>query len=90
MKTGLVPSLLRSLSAHSALAQESAKARIIHEALAHLSKVNAEYQSMSALVQAGKLPEAVEACHYLEQLLQETPVALNESSVMADLKVCYS
>ncbi|THV02478.1 hypothetical protein K435DRAFT_775475 [Dendrothele bispora CBS 962.96] len=85
-KTGLVPSLLRSLNAHSTLAQESTKARIIHEALSHLSKVNAEYQSLSALVQAGQLPEAFEACRHLEQQLAETPTALNESAIMVDLK----
>ncbi|KAJ6619858.1 hypothetical protein B0H10DRAFT_1792597 [Mycena sp. CBHHK59/15] len=85
-ETGLIPTLVRSLTAHTTLAQESADAVIRHQTLSHLLRCRSEFGSVLSLVQLGKLPQAVEACGEFEQLLQAAPTHLHETTVMLDLK----
>ncbi|KAF9073312.1 hypothetical protein BDP27DRAFT_1216330 [Rhodocollybia butyracea] len=85
-ESGLVPSLVKTLTAHSALAQITTNARIKHEALSHLSRCRKEFLALEGLVQNGDLPEAVDTCLCMEQLLKDAPVALAQSNVLLDLK----
>ncbi|KAJ7782061.1 hypothetical protein DFH07DRAFT_792440 [Mycena maculata] len=85
-ETGLVPTLLRSLTAHATLAQQSTDATIRHETLAQLLRCRTEFGSVLSLVQIGKLPQAVEACGEFEQLVQSAPAHLHQTAVMLDLK----
>ncbi|KAJ7879914.1 hypothetical protein B0H14DRAFT_3082805 [Mycena olivaceomarginata] len=75
-ETGLVPTLVRSLTAHATLAQESTDATVRHEALSHLLRCRKEFGSVLSLVQLGKLPQAIEACG----------PHLHQTNVMLDLK----
>ncbi|KAK7061029.1 ribosome biogenesis protein ytm1 [Paramarasmius palmivorus] len=83
---GLVPTLLRALTAHSTLAKEAASARVRYEALSHLSKAHAEYQRLLSLSESGNLPKAVEHCEVISKLLQEMPQPVDQTKAMADLK----
>ncbi|KAF7356519.1 Dsl1-C domain-containing protein [Mycena venus] len=84
--TGLIPILVRSLTTHATLAQESADATVRHETLSHLLRCRAEFGSVLSLVQMGKLPQAVEACGKFDQLLQNAPAHLHQTNVMLDIK----
>ncbi|KAJ6591472.1 hypothetical protein DFH09DRAFT_1273408 [Mycena vulgaris] len=83
---GIVPALVRSLTAHASLAQQSADATVRHETLSHLLRCRTEFGSVLSLVQLGKLPQAVEACGEFEQLVQNAPAHLHQTNVMLDLK----
>ncbi|KAJ7224168.1 hypothetical protein GGX14DRAFT_648787 [Mycena pura] len=85
-ETGLVPALVRSLTAHATLAQQSTDATVRHNTLLHLLRCRAEFTSVLLLVQIGKLPQAVEACREFDQLLHAAPPHLSQTSVMLDLK----
>ncbi|KAJ7334235.1 hypothetical protein DFH08DRAFT_302683 [Mycena albidolilacea] len=85
-ETGLVPTLVRSLTAHATLAQESTDATVRHEALSHLLRCRKEFGSVLSLVQLGKLPQAIEACGVFDQVLHDAPVHLHQTNVMLDLK----
>ena len=80
--------MVRALTAHATLAQESTDAKVNHEALSHLIQYRSSFASLSSLVEAGKLPEAVRDCERLERLLEGMPVPLKQTDVMVDLKVC--
>ncbi|KAJ7281438.1 hypothetical protein C8J57DRAFT_1433387 [Mycena rebaudengoi] len=85
-ETGLIPTVLRSLTAHSALTQESAVAAVRHQTLSHLLRCRTEFGTLLSLVQLGKLPQAVGACGEFEQLLQAAPNHLHQTKVILDLK----
>ncbi|KAF9266878.1 hypothetical protein L218DRAFT_921599 [Marasmius fiardii PR-910] len=85
-ETGLVPTLLDALKAHSALANEAAKAKVRHEFLQHLSKCYTKYQELTSLSEAGNLPSAIRCCETLSQLIQKAPSPLEETTAMGDLK----
>ncbi|KAJ7504302.1 hypothetical protein B0H11DRAFT_1981579 [Mycena galericulata] len=85
-ETGLVPTFVRSLTAHATLAQQSADATVRHESLAQLLRCRTEFGSVLSLVQMGKLPQAVEACGEFEQLMQAAPAHLHQTNIMLDLK----
>ncbi|KAJ7130610.1 hypothetical protein C8R44DRAFT_613672 [Mycena epipterygia] len=85
-ETGIIPTLVRSLTAHATLAQQSTDAHVRHETLSHLLRFRTEFSSVLSLVQMGKLPQAVEACGEFEQLLQAAPAHLHQTNVMLDLK----
>ncbi|KAJ7446711.1 hypothetical protein FB451DRAFT_1291273 [Mycena latifolia] len=85
-ETGLVPSLVQSLTAHATLAQQSADATVRYEALSHLLRCRTEFGAVLSLVQQGKLPQAVEACVQFQQLFQDAPAHLHQTNVMLDLK----
>ncbi|KAJ3784837.1 hypothetical protein GGU10DRAFT_293448 [Lentinula aff. detonsa] len=85
-ESGLVPSLVKTLTAHSNLAQKATNARIKHEALSHLSHCRKAFSSLDTLVHNGDLPEAVKSCARVEQLLKDAPRALVQSEVYLDFK----
>ncbi|KAJ7759219.1 hypothetical protein B0H16DRAFT_1885130 [Mycena metata] len=85
-QTGLIPTLVRSLTAHATLAQQSTDATVRHETLSHLLRCRTEFGSVLSLVQLGKLPQAVGACTEFEQLLRDAPAQLHQTNVMLDLK----
>lgn len=87
MKSGLVPTLLRALEAHSTLAQQSLDSEVTYEALEHLLRCRQEFDTLDGLVDEGQLPEAVDACRDIEQLLGDAPTALANSDAMVQLKV---
>ncbi|KAF9006117.1 hypothetical protein BDQ17DRAFT_1352779 [Cyathus striatus] len=60
-ETGLVPTVTSALGYHNALAQEASNAQAKFEALSHLLKCRREFDVLQRLVQAGKLPQAIEA-----------------------------
>ncbi|KAJ7255514.1 hypothetical protein B0H12DRAFT_1113859 [Mycena haematopus] len=85
-ETGLIPTLVRSLTAHATLAQESTEAVVRHETLSHLLRCRTEFGSVLALVEKGQLPQAIEACGVFDQLLQDAPPHLHQTNVLLDLK----
>ncbi|KAJ7180742.1 hypothetical protein C8R46DRAFT_1211049 [Mycena filopes] len=85
-ETGLVPTLVRTLTAHATLAQQSTDATVRHETVSHLLRCRTEFGSVLSLVQLGKLPQAVDACSEFEQLLRDAPAHLHQTNVMLDLK----
>ncbi|KAJ4475078.1 hypothetical protein J3R30DRAFT_3506442 [Lentinula aciculospora] len=89
-ESGLVPSLIKTLTAHLSLAQRATNARIKNEVLTHLVQFRDEFSSLETLVQNGDLPEAVESCTRMEQLLKDAPIALAQSDVYLDLKRKFS
>jgi len=87
-KTGLIPTLLSTLSAHSALAQKTLDSEVTHDALDHLLRCRTEFNMLESLVKDGKLPDAVECCGRLEDMLNTAPPALVRAKALAQLKVC--
>ncbi|GLB41696.1 putative centromere/kinetochore Zw10 [Lyophyllum shimeji] len=85
-ETGLIPTLVGSLTAHARLAQESTDTRVEIETLSHLLKCRTTLRSLENLVNEGRLPEAVEVCRHMETLLQDAPAHLDETEVMGDVK----
>ncbi|CAK5267741.1 unnamed protein product [Mycena citricolor] len=85
-ETGLIPKLIRTLTAHATLAQQSVDATYRHQTVAFLLRARGEFGSLLSLVQLGKLPQAIGACGEFERLLQAAPAHSNEMAVMADLK----
>ncbi|KAJ7066520.1 hypothetical protein C8F01DRAFT_1123579 [Mycena amicta] len=85
--TGLIPTLVRSLTTHATLAQQAADATVRHDSLLYLLRCRKAFSGVLSLVQLGKLPEAVVACAEFEQgHLQAAPAHLNETNVLSDLK----
>ncbi|KAI0629379.1 hypothetical protein C8Q77DRAFT_1202629 [Trametes polyzona] len=85
-ESGLVPNLLRTLTSHSALAQEVADARARHDALAHLLQCRNELKRLTRLVEEGELPDATKAGASLDALISSAPSPLQQSEVMGDLR----
>jgi protein transport protein DSL1/ZW10 len=86
-QSGLVPTLVKALTAHAALAQQSTNATTTHNALLHLQRCRSEFSTLSSLVQVGRLSEAVEASEGLDTLLDEAPMPLSQADVIHDIKV---
>jgi protein transport protein DSL1/ZW10 len=80
--------VVNNLRAHAALAQDSSDANVAYDVLAHLLRCWTAYRSVTSLIDAGKLPDAVSESGRLEELLQNPPEPLAQASVTADLKVC--
>ncbi|KAI0831808.1 hypothetical protein BC628DRAFT_1349864 [Trametes gibbosa] len=85
-ESGLVPTLLDTLTSHSALAQEVADARAKHDAFAHLFRCWDELKRLTRLVEEGELPGATKAGVALEETITHAPEALQRSNVMSDLR----
>ena len=84
---GILPTLVTALTAHVALAQDASDAEAIHEALSYLLQCRNAFSSVTYLVSAGKLPEAVKESANVQQLLDGLPESLRQTSVIEDLKV---
>ncbi|CUA78197.1 Sorting nexin-41 [Cryptococcus neoformans var, neoformans B-3501A] [Rhizoctonia solani] len=83
--TGIVPAVLSTLSAHSALAQDAQDANILHAVLTHLTECRDEFKTLSNLVESGRLPAAVRKSEETQYLIQSAPKPLERSAVMKDL-----
>lgn len=88
MQTGLLPTLLKSLTQHSTLAQRTSDAAVLGVALAHLLQCRVLYRELTEFMKVGRLPQAVRCGQVLKQLLDEAPEAVAKAKVTADLKVC--
>lgn len=84
---GIIPALLRALSAHATLAQQTQDAETTYDAMEYLLRCRREYDSLSSLSNEGQLVEAVEASTLLQNLLDAAPPALTEAEVFSHLKV---
>ena len=87
MKTGLVPTLVGTLTQHAALAQEAADAEALSSALEYLARCKQEMHELVALVEGGRLPEAVERYADVEKLLGQQQPSLAGTDVYVDLQV---
>jgi protein transport protein DSL1/ZW10 len=86
-KLGIIPVLLRALSAHATLAQQTQEVETKYDAMGYLLGCRKEYDSLSDLSNEGLLVEAVEASTRLQNLLDAVPRALTEAEVFSHLKV---
>ncbi|KZT67377.1 hypothetical protein DAEQUDRAFT_713635 [Daedalea quercina L-15889] len=89
-ESGLVPTLLATLTRHAQLAQETLDASVKRQNLIHLAGLKRRYDELTALVGEGKLPEAVETSSTLETELQASPEPLTRSSVMGELRRSFT
>ncbi|KAL1756588.1 hypothetical protein FB107DRAFT_211056 [Schizophyllum commune] len=89
-ETGLLPTLVRKLTAHSALAQEASDAAVNWEAISHLTKSRDHLRVLEALLNAGKLPAAVTATGVLDELLNKGPTYLNDTDIIKTLRRALS
>jgi hypothetical protein len=87
IQTGIIPKLVNTLTTHRTLAQAASDANVTYELLAYLLRCKAEFFSVSSLVSAGALPEAVHAFDRFETLLDSGPTPINQAHVMTDVKV---
>ncbi|GJE98094.1 hypothetical protein PsYK624_143160 [Phanerochaete sordida] len=85
-QTGLVPTLVGTLTQHAALAQEAADAEALSGALGYLARCKQEMQELVALVEGGRLPEAVERYTDVERLLGQQQPSLAGTDVYVDLQ----
>jgi centromere/kinetochore protein ZW10 len=83
----MISTLIQALMPYAALARKSIHANVAYDALVHLSRCRNELLALSALVEEGKLPDAVSACGSLDKSLLETPSHLSQAGVVVDLKV---
>ncbi|KAF9240649.1 hypothetical protein BU15DRAFT_73879 [Melanogaster broomeanus] len=85
-ESGITPVLLEALKRHQALAQASLNADVLRASLLHLSKCNAQLESVQTLVESGDLPAAVPASAQLSQMLETAPAPVSEATVTLDIK----
>ncbi|KAH9975969.1 hypothetical protein BGW80DRAFT_1295582 [Lactifluus volemus] len=86
---GIIPTLLRELSAHATLAQQTQDAETKYDAMECLLRCRKEYDSLSSLSNEGRLVEAVAASTQLQNLLDAAPPALTGTEVFSHLKVAF-
>ncbi|KAH9913967.1 uncharacterized protein BXZ73DRAFT_106752 [Epithele typhae] len=85
-QSGLVPTLVNTLTSHAAVAQNAADARARHHALAHLLQSRNELRRLTRLVEKAELADATVACASLGKMIAEAPPPLLKSEVMGDMK----
>ena len=86
-QTGLSPTLIKVLTKHSALAQNTSNAEVVYKAFSNLLSCRDAYTALTSLVQLGRLPEAVKAVEHLESLVAGVPDFLKHTQIIEDLKV---
>ena len=87
VQSGLVPTLLATLTRHARLAQDALDASVKRRNLVYLHRLKQEYDNLSTLANQGRLQEAVCAASGLESELKDAPEPLTRSSVMVELRV---
>ena len=87
MKTGLVPTLINTLTRHSSLSQETEDALALNNAMSYLARCKQEMRDLAGLVESGKLPEAVDRYQDVEHVLAEQQPSLQGTGVYVDLQV---
>ncbi|QRW17047.1 centromere/kinetochore protein zw10 [Rhizoctonia solani] len=60
-------------------------AKVLHNALSHLTRCRDEFKTLSALVEGGNLPAAVRKSEEAQSLIQSSPRPLESSAVMKNL-----
>ncbi|KAH9967245.1 Centromere/kinetochore Zw10-domain-containing protein [Russula dissimulans] len=88
-ESGIIPAVLRALSAHATLAQQTQDTETTYDALEHLLQCRKEYDSLVSLANEGRLAEAVEISTRLQGLLDAAPPALTEAEVFSHLKAAF-
>jgi protein transport protein DSL1/ZW10 len=86
-QTGIISTLVRDLGRHAELAQESLDASVKYEAISHLQQCQASLKSLESLIEAGKLPDAVQAHVDMDSWFEQAPEPLSRTDVMLDAKV---
>ena len=76
-----------SLTKHAALAQDATDAHVKQTTLSYLAGCRSGLQNLARLVQEGRLPDAMEACNTLEELLARAPPPLQQAGLLGDIKV---
>ena len=89
LKTGILPSLLNTLSIHGSLTQQANDSDVTYAALAHLLRIQNELNSLSTCMQEGELPESAQACGRIQRLVAEAPSPLDRADIMCDIKVGF-
>ncbi|KAF9497140.1 hypothetical protein BDN71DRAFT_1388136 [Pleurotus eryngii] len=84
--TGLLPTLIQTLTSHSELAKEFANASTSLLALSHLLQLKKRFTLLEGLVKSGDLCEAAHTCGILEYDLEQAPDALQRSIIHGQLK----
>ncbi|KAG9125143.1 hypothetical protein FRC07_008807 [Ceratobasidium sp. 392] len=84
-QSGLLPTILTTLAAHSTLAQQASDARMLEAAVAYIVRCRNEFKALSTLVEDGHLPAAVGKADEAQFLIQSAPRPLERSAVMNDL-----
>lgn len=79
--------MAKTLSVHSALAQEASDTTAAYEGLSYLLKCRESYAALVTFGQSGNLPEAVIASREVDELLAKMPGFLQQTKVSLDLKV---
>jgi len=72
---------------HSTLVQQERHANTLNLCLQHLARCRDEYAHVEALLQQGRIPQAVATVDLLTQLIRTCPPPLDASNVVIDLKV---
>ena len=89
LQSGLVPTLLATLTRHARLAQEALDTSVKRQNLVHLFGLKQKYDNLTTLAHQGHLPEAVGAAAALESELHASPEPLTRSTVMVELRVRF-
>ncbi|KAG8745644.1 hypothetical protein FRC10_007341 [Ceratobasidium sp. 414] len=84
-QSGLLPTLLTSLAAHSTLAQRTSDAKVLETAVAYIARCRDEFKTLSTLVEDGHLPAAVRKADEAQSLIRSAPRPLERSTLMGDL-----
>lgn len=58
-----------------------------YEAISHLQRCLVGLKSLESFIEAGKLPDAVQAQVDMDSWFEQAPVPLNQTDVMLDAKV---
>lgn len=87
LKSGLIPSLLKALNAHSELTRRALDARTQHLALSHLQFCKRLYMQLSSLVDDGLLVDATRVSAELEQAMFDAPPAIRQAVIFQGLQV---
>ncbi|EGO22432.1 hypothetical protein SERLADRAFT_350499 [Serpula lacrymans var. lacrymans S7.9] len=85
-ESGIIPVLIRNLTAHQTLAQESLNADTLYRSLLHLSDCRTELLSLQSLVDEGNLPRAAKSCEALQHLLDTAPSPLDKAKIFQVIK----
>ncbi|KAI9458096.1 Centromere/kinetochore Zw10-domain-containing protein [Russula earlei] len=88
-ESGTISTVLRALSAHASLSQQTQDTETTCDAMEHLLRCRKEYDSLISLANEGRLAEAVEISPQLQDLLDAAPPALMEAEVFSHLKVAF-
>ncbi|KAH9040476.1 Centromere/kinetochore Zw10-domain-containing protein [Lactarius pseudohatsudake] len=86
---GIIPTVVRALSTHAALAQQTQDTEITLDAMECLLRCREEFDYLVSLANEGKLTEAVRASTRLQNLLDTAPPALKEAEVLSSLKTAF-